>query len=153
APACARPVVLGIGARRLARQKRAEQVGVAVDETERMANLVEGARLALHPKQLVIALAGERDLQLDRIALVEAGRAADERTVVAADLSQGDALAGLVVERAAIEQGLDQAERRLVVEVVDDLDIALQAVGDLRIETFEAVTLGLLAQDRIELLD
>ncbi len=92
-------------------------------------------------------------LQVDVPRFRQPRGAEHERPVVLADQRQHQALRLGHVVAAAVEQRLDQPERRLVVEVVHQLDVAAQRLGDLGVQRLQREALGLLPQHVVELRD
>src|SRR6185312_7885529 len=69
------------------------------------------------------------------------------------DARERDALAGGVMERLTVQERLEEAETRLVAQVVEQLDEALQRLRDPRVQRGERLALGVLSEEPEELFD
>ncbi len=78
-------------------------------------------------KRAVDLFARKRNLQLDRVALIQSRRAQHKGPVVARDFRKHQALQRIVIRRALVEKRLDQPEGRMIIQIIDQLDIALKA--------------------------
>ena len=150
APADAAAVVRRVGRRRLVGEEGPADLGLAVLESQLTADPGPRARARLEPEQAVDALVVERPRQIDRAGRVEPRRAEHERPIVAGRDRQHHRLRRRIVEVAAVQERLDQPERRVVAEVVGELDVAAQDLGHLRIERRQRMPLRGRAQQLVE---
>ena len=142
-----------VGAWRLRGQQPGEPLVELVLQAQRLLDVGEGLRHPLHLEQLVDPGMPEGPPQLHVALFGQPRRAEDERPVVPVDQRQHQALGRLLVMGAAVEQRLDEPDRGLVVEVVDQLHEAPQPFRDAGVERLEGEAPGLLAQQVVELLD
>src|SRR5579859_556128 len=104
-------------------------------QTQRILNFFRGRRFALQTKEMVELLAGKRDLQAKRIfAVLESWCAQDKGAIVAVNFREDETLQAAIVVGALVEEGLNQTKRRVVIQVINQLDITLQLVGNFRVE-------------------
>src|SRR5215469_14716907 len=153
APACSIAIVFRIWLWLLSSEERAEQLFVFAAELESFAESRQCGGLVLHSRQGVHFFTGERHLQMDCIAAIEPGRAEDEWPIVSLDLRKHYALQRRVIKLALVKKRLDQTERGVIVQVINEFDISLKALWHLRVQRFQTVACAFLPQQRIELLD
>src|SRR5690348_14970028 len=127
APARSIAIVFRIWFRLLRSEEGAEQLLVFTAKFESLAQSRQCGGLVLHSRQGIYFFAGERHLQMNCIAAIEPGRAEDERPIVSLDLGKHYALQRRVIEFALVKKRLDQPKRGMIVQVVNQFDISLEA--------------------------
>src|SRR5215475_5475214 len=87
------------------------------------------------------------------IAAIKPRCAEDEWPIVSLDLGEHYTLQRRVIELALVKKRLDQTERGMIVQVVNEFDISLQALGHFGVQRFQTEACAFFAEHCIELLD